>query len=186
MLQKYPHIAKRVDELISFVGFVHKDDFKLSKHQMLGLKLLGYIFSQRLAAFMLHNTLFRKRPVKFAYRRIEGWHSKLKDLSDYKKEQVFEMEAELWKVNDVRTRFKTILEMVNVDLCNNRVDLPINQVYVSGDKYFDNRITAQHLKIVFSDVNSIKSSVGGHAPTLLASARDVAPYIPRQVRKILR
>jgi pimeloyl-ACP methyl ester carboxylesterase len=50
MLQKYPEIAKKVDLLVSWVGFVHKDDFKWKKSTIFWLRTGSWIFAHRLPA----------------------------------------------------------------------------------------------------------------------------------------
>jgi pimeloyl-ACP methyl ester carboxylesterase len=48
MLQKYPEIAKKVDLLVSWVGFVHKDDFRWKKSTVFWLKYGSRCMPQQL------------------------------------------------------------------------------------------------------------------------------------------
>src|SRR5690606_26329987 len=59
MLQRYPELVKKVDLLISIVGFVHADDFVFSNRTKLGARVVSSIFSGRLAAAFVQHVVLR-------------------------------------------------------------------------------------------------------------------------------
>jgi hypothetical protein len=75
--------------------------------------------------------------------------------------------------------------MLIVDLCDKQVDLAVYHVAVDLDRYFDNRVVEQHLNVIFKKVTMINSDIKGHAPTVVADAEAAAPFIPKQLRRIL-
>ena len=186
MLQKYPEVAKRVDLLISISGVTHKKDFKWKKHNFVIIFGVTRLVSLRLPAFLV-KTLFLRAPViRLLYRLAENRHSKLKDTSKNKRKERIEFEVGLWKSNDFRTWLYTCISMSTIDLSGGHVDLPVHHVSVDNDHYFSQVAVEEHMRKIYRDFHLIKSKLPAHAPTVLATAKDVAPFIPPKVRALLR
>lgn len=185
MLQKYPEIAKKVDVLVSTVGFVHKDDFRFKKRDYLLLRITASIFSNWLPAMLCKHFVLRDRIIRFIYNQQSNTHSKLKDADEDETRRRIDFEIVLWKCNDIRTYMDTSISMLTANLCDKQVDLPIYHVSVKNDRYFDNNIVEQHLKIIYSDVIIFESAVSAHAPTVVATIEDIAPFMPPKLRRIL-
>jgi hypothetical protein len=94
-------------------------------------------------------------------------------------------ETILWQQNDVRTRMVTMRMMFDADLCDQKVDLPVKHVSVADDRYFNNDLVEQHMRIVFSNFEDIPCKIKGHMPTVIASAKEAAPFVPLKVRRLL-
>lgn len=184
-LQRYPELTRKVDFVVSTVGFVHKEDFVFKKSSLLGLKTLAWFGSKRLPALFLQTFVLRSPVIKLAYRSVIDRHSKLKDADRAEQERRINFEVGLWKNNDVRTRMRTIQTMFYLDLCDVQVKVPMYHVAPKQDRYFDNEVVSQHMQIIFSDFHSIETSLPAHAPTVVASAKDAAPYVPQKLRRIL-
>ena len=183
MLQKYPEIAKKVELLVSIVGFAHKDDFVFSKRNYYMLRYGSALLSWKIPAWVGKTFVLRGPIIRTAYRLVEDSHVKLKDGdSDVRKSRI-DFEVVLWKINDLRTYGDTAVTMLTADLCNHKVDLPVWHVAVEPDRYFNNHYVEQHLRIIFSDVTVVKSKMVGHAPTVVATAKDAAPFIPPRIRR---
>jgi pimeloyl-ACP methyl ester carboxylesterase len=186
MLQKYPSIAKKVDLHISYVGFVHKDDFKIKRAYFWGLYALSSIFSQKIPASFVRTFVLRKRLLSLALNNSPWVQHKFADLNEIKIKEITEFEIELWKINDFRTRFKTINEMLKLDLCDKKVNMPIYQISVNGDRYFDDAVVEQHMRIIFSDFEQIQTDMLDHAPSILAEAKEISKIVPNRARQLLR
>ncbi len=184
--QKYPDLAKKVDLLVSFAGFVHKDDFKFSKKSYYGLRTLAWVFKWRSTSTLLRYLALNKFVIKNTYRSVSNSHSKMKDASPEELKQRIDYEIKLWQMNDLRTRMITITEMLTLDLCSKKVNLPIWHVETKNDRYFDNDIVEQHLRVIFQDVVRIPIKLAGHMPTVIVSAREASGLIPEKLRKKLR
>lgn len=186
MLQKYPELAKKVDLLVSFVGFVHKDDFHFNKISFIGLKTLARIGSWRLPALFLRYGVLNSLSLKLAYKLVASTNPKMRDANEeeFKKRVAFEIG--LWHINDVRTRMMTMTAMFTADLCDIQVKLPVHHIAVAGDRYFNNEIVEQHMRIIFTDYELIEAKIVGHMPTVIATAKEAAPLVPPRLRRLLR
>ena len=186
MLQKYPDIVKQVDMLVSSVGFVHYDDFRLSKPQIFGLKAISSLLQYNPFAFFAKHTIFDKTAVKAFYNYLGVKHSKMQDAGNKRvKEKRINAEVVLWRINDVRTRMKTIHDCLNVNLLDKKVDLPVYHVYVEGDRFFDNRVVEQHMRIVYKDFIGITTDIIGHMPSIVATKKDADAFVPRELKELL-
>ncbi len=185
MLQKYPELAKKVDLLVSLVGFVHKDDFKIKKSERFWFLTVGYLGSNRILAAFFKHIVFRPTPIKLGYTLLAPKHAKFKDANKAEQQARIDFEIYLWQCNDVRTQAYTGLGFLKLDLCNIQVDLPVHHVAVDNDHYFDNDMVEQHMKVVFKDVDMLMSSSPAHAPTVIADAASVTPFIPPRLRRLL-
>ncbi len=185
MLQRYPQLAKKVDLLVSVVGFVHKDDFKFKRRNYYLMRYGASFFSNALPAFFAKYMLLRGPIIRMAYGMVADKHSKLKDADAEETKKRIDFEVVLWQCNDIRTYMDTTLSMFKADLCNAQVDLPVYHVAVAGDRYFDNHIVEQHLNVIFKKVHILKTKLSAHAPTIIATVEDVAPFVPQKLRRIL-
>lgn len=185
MLQRYPELAKKVDVLVSVVGFVHKDEFKFKKRNYLLMRVAASFFSNALPALFAKYVVLRAPMIRFAYGLVSDKHSKLKDADVEETKRRIDFEIVLWQCNDIRTYMDTTITMFKADLCNAQVDLPVYHVAVKGDRYFDNQVVEQHLNVIFKEVHILESKVSAHAPTIIATAEDVAPFVPQKLRRIL-
>ncbi|MEX2014541.1 MAG: alpha/beta hydrolase [Candidatus Saccharimonadales bacterium] len=187
MLQKYPDIAKKVDLVVSSVGFVHSDDFRLPKYQILGLKTLSLTLQYNPFAYLAKHTIFSGPAVKAFYRYIGVKHSKMQDAGNEKvRDKRINSEVVLWEINDVRTRMKTMFDGFSADLLDKQVNLPVHHVYVENDRFFNNRIVEQHMRIIYKDFIGIKTDIVGHMPSIVATKEDADVFIPKELKKLLK
>ncbi len=188
MLQKYPDIAKKTDLVVSSVGFVHHEDFRLPKYQQFGLKLMGGIFQYGFPAFMFRYTVLQGPVIRAFYNLVGSGHSKMKDTKDNLiKKQRIDAEIKLWHINDLRTRMKTMRDMFKVDLCTKgTVDLPVHHVFVEDDRFFDNKVVEQHMSIIYKDFIGLETTIKGHMPSIVATAKEAEPFVPKKLKKILK
>lgn len=185
MLQKYPEIAKRVDLLISIVGFAHRDDFILPRRVKWPLRLMASVFSNKYPALFMKTFVLRGPLIRACYRLVADSHSKLKDADAEEQRKRIDFEVKLWQDNDIRTYMDTTITMLRADTCNMQVGLPVHHVAVDIDRYFDNHRVEQHLAIIYKSVNIIASSQKAHAPTVVATAEEAAAFIPKELRRLL-
>jgi pimeloyl-ACP methyl ester carboxylesterase len=185
MLQKYPELAKKIDLLVSVVGFAHKDDFILPKRIRWPLRIAASFFSNKYPALFMKTFILRSPVIKASYALVADNHSKLKDAATAERQQRIEFEIGLWKQNDIRTYMDTTLTMLNANVCDQQIELPVNHVAVDVDRYFDNHRVEQHFAVIYQQVNVINAKLQAHAPTVVATAKDAAPFIPPALRRLL-
>ena len=185
MLQRYPELAKKIDLLISFVGFTHKEDFKFKGWEYWGLRGWCALWSNRLPAAFMKHLLLRGPVIRGVYRLVADRHAKLKDGDAEERNARIEFEIFLWQANDIRTHMDTFITMLKVDLCNKQVDLPLYHVAVDADRYFDNHVVEQHMGVIYNDVTVLKSPLSAHAPTVIADAATASKFIPVKLKRLL-
>lgn len=184
-LQKHPELVKKVNFFVSIAGFAHKDDFIFDRKTELGLRTLANVFSHTIPAAFMKSFILTGPAIRTVYGMVGEKHSKLKDASLAERKRRIDFEVGLWKMNDVRTRMSTMRIMFNMDVCHQKIDLPIYHVTATHDRYFDNNIVKEHFHVIFTDVEVVTSEMPNHAPTTIATAKEAAPYIPLRLRAIL-
>jgi pimeloyl-ACP methyl ester carboxylesterase len=190
MLQKYPEIAKRVDLVASIAGFAHKDDFAFKRRTFWIFRWGTAFFSMRLPAAFMKYIVFRRIFIKVGYNFIEKYfvkqqHSKIRGADEVERKKRIDFEVQLWQSNDVRTYMKMGLEMFTLDLTGTHIDLEIYHVSIDNDRYFNNILVEQHMRSIFRDFHLAPAKVPTHSPSVIADAKDAAPFIPPSIRRIL-
>ena len=185
MLQRYPELVNKVDLLVSIVGFAHYDDFKFKRRNYLLMRYTASIFSNYLPSLFVKHLILRGPLIRAVYGLQADSHSKLKDADKDEQKRRIDFEVLLWQCNDARTYMDTSITMFTVDNCDKQVNLPLHHIEVGDDRYLDNRIVEQHLSVIFSKVDIIKSSLSSHAPTVVADAKEAAPFVPAKLRRLL-
>lgn len=185
MLQKYPELAERVDPLMSIVGFVSAQDFKMSQRKRTIFTGLASMFTGKLSSWVVRHIFLRSTSIKAMYRIQANSHPKMKGANKDELAERLSFEVFLWHANDVRTHMFTTVTMLNVNLTKASVTLPVVHVAVDADQYFDNRNVARNMKRVFAGVKIVKAHIPNHVPTVISSAKDAEAFIPKELRKIL-
>jgi pimeloyl-ACP methyl ester carboxylesterase len=187
MLQKYPEIAKKIDLLVSLVGFVHKKDFKWKKSTIFVMKNGSRFFARRMPAAFGQHVILRGPVIRATYGLVEAKHPKLKNVASTKdRDERINFEVKLWQINDIRTYMDCTVTMFKMDLTHEHVDLPVYHVAVENDHYFDNLVVEQHMRAIYKDFNLITTRMPMHAPTVIASKEEVEMFVPPKLRQMLR
>jgi len=185
MLQKYPDLARRADLVVSIVGFVHKDDFVFKRHNFYLIRCLSSVFSNLVPAWIFRNIVLRPMFIRATYRLVADKHVKFRDANNVERDKRIDFEIHLWHINDVRTYMDTTVSMLTLDLCRDQVNLPVYQITVTPDHFFNHSIVEQHLKVIYNESTEIRSKMTGHSQTVIATAKDVAPFFPPKFRRLL-
>jgi pimeloyl-ACP methyl ester carboxylesterase len=186
MLQKYPEITRKIDMLVSTVGFVHHEDFRLPYWQQLGLKIIGTIFERKVPSVIFRYTFLTRPIIKLTYKAVQAKHSKMKDADGFAElNKRINAEIKLWQLNDVRTRMRTMADMFRYDLLNKKVDLSVYHVSVTDDRYFNNEVVKQHMSIVYKSLIDIPTTIPGHMPSIVATAEEADPFVPTKLKRLL-
>jgi pimeloyl-ACP methyl ester carboxylesterase len=186
MLQRYPQMVNRVNLLISLSGVTHKADFKWKRRNYYLLYSAAWFCSKRIPAFAAENIFIRKPVLKAIYKIAEAKHPKLQGADPAERDKRIEFEIGLWKSNDFRTWAYSGATLLGINLTGKHVDLPAYHVSVDEDHYFSQVQVESHMRQIFNDFELVKTKLPAHAPTVLATPKDVAPYIPPKIRALLR
>lgn len=186
MLQKHPDIAKKVDLIVSFVGFTHYDEFTFTRPRYWFYRSLATVFSRRLPAAFFHNVILHPTIIRAFYSRTHNAKHKFTNLSDDEKKRVTDFEVHLWRCNDVRTHMYTSVIMLTVDNCRVKASVPVVHLSVKSDNYFNNDVVEQHMQVIFSSYKPIPVDIKGHSISVVATKRQSEPLVPPKLRAILR
>jgi pimeloyl-ACP methyl ester carboxylesterase len=185
MLQRYPELTRKVDLLISFVGFAHHEDFTFSRSRMFFYKLGARIFSGKITSLFFRNLVLHPFVLRTMYKRTHNAKHKFTDLDALSAQTLTEFEVHLWRLNDIRTHMYTSTTMLTVNNCLAVVDLPLWHIGVEVDNYFDNRVVEQHMSIIFNEFNYVKAPIKKHMPNVIAGKEDAAQIFPRKIKQLL-
>lgn len=186
MLQRYPDIAKKVDLCVSLAGFMHKDDFVFSRTRWAFYRYGSGLFTVPPAAAFFRYVVLNKWIIKTVYRHTHNAKDKFKGIVDEELKEMLNVEVDLWHINDVRTYMRTSVEFLTLDNCQRQVDLPVHHIAIATDRYFNNDVVEQHMRVTFKDFNLLAVlKLGNHAPSVIADAKSAAPFIPVKLRRLL-
>ncbi len=185
MLQKYPELSHKVDFLVSIVGFAHGDDLKFSKRRLFLYRVCSKLFTYKYPAILFRYIALQPFILKTVYHRTHNAKEKFTAMSGEEFKKTMDVEIELWHINDVRTQFKNYLEMFDLDNTDRPVKLPVYHVATKNDRFFNNTKVEEHMRRVFTDFHMFYSNAPNHAPTVIATAKEAAPFMPQKLRKII-
>jgi pimeloyl-ACP methyl ester carboxylesterase len=185
MLQKYPSLTKNVDMLISIVGFVHHEDFVFKKRNKKLFKVLTRLLSRKWPSRIFRYTALQPFVLRLVWRHSPNAREKLADAAGDEFESSMKIELDLWRINDIRSQMRTYVEMLTLNNCKRRINLPVWHVAVRNDRYFDNNKVEEHMRRIFSDFSLLYANLDNHAPTIIADEKTAAPLIPPSLRRLL-
>jgi len=185
MLQKYPELAKKVDLLVSVVGFMHHDDFRFPPTRRKLYAKATRVFATRPVALIIRYGWLNKYVISNLYTRLPASKKRFIEVEPAEFNAMMEFEVELWQINNVRTHWLTTSEFLKLDNCDRRVDLPVWHVATKGDHYFDNNVVEQHMRVVFKDYHLAEAESKAHTPPIIADKDEMAVLLPSKLRRVL-
>ncbi|MEO6761253.1 MAG: alpha/beta fold hydrolase [Candidatus Saccharimonadales bacterium] len=187
MLQRYPELTKKVDVLISAVGFMHKSDFTFNKTRMLLYRRMAGLIATPPAPLIFRYSALNPRLLKLVYAKTFNAKHKFAEAADDPElfNSLMDMEVKLWHSNDVKTHMRTTVEMLTVDNIKKPIDLVVWHVSSKNDHYFNNQIVEQHMRAVFKDYIGAPINLKTHAPSVMADKKSAAIMIPPKLRRLL-
>lgn len=185
MLQKYPELAKKVDILVSMVGFMHRDDFHFPRRTRQIYTSAARVLGTRPTAFVIRYGFLNSFFIKNLYRHLPMSKRRFIEVEPAEFNLMLDFEVQLWQANDVRTHWLTTSEFLNLDNCQKQINLPVWHVASKGDHYFNNQIVEQHMRVVFTDYKQLIADTKAHTPSVLADKKGLAVLLPRKLRQEL-
>jgi pimeloyl-ACP methyl ester carboxylesterase len=186
MLQRYPEIVKKVDLLVSIVGFSHHHDFILPKNRQRFYRYGASFFSNNLPAKFFYNVALHPTAIRKAYAGTYNARKKLGHLSEEERKAALDFEVELWRNSDLRTYMDTTITMFTLNNCQKQIKLPVHHIAIDSDQYFDNSVVEQHMRVIFDDYIEHTAVLPSHAPSIIATKKDASPMFPDSFKKVLR
>lgn len=185
MLQRYPELAKKVDLLVSLVGFMHKDDFTFTPRSRKAYAVLARVFATRPISFLIRYCALNKFVIGYTYARLPAGKRRLSEMNPTEFKLMLDFDVRLWQENDVRTHWLTTSEFLHLDNCKTRVPLHSWHVASKEDPYFNNDIVKEHMLVVFEDCHQALFGSRAHTPSILGTKKDMSVLLPRKLRSAL-
>lgn len=185
MLQRYPELVKKVDLLISAVGFTHRDDFTFTPSRYRFYRYASSLFTHRATASFFRNVLLNPIILKLAYSKTRNAKERFAGLTKAEKKANMAFEIHLWHCNDVRTYMATGVAFLTLDNCRHKVNLPVWHIAAENDRYFDNHRVEQHMRVIFSDFHAVRSRLRSHGPSVILTTTEARQLIPPKIRQLL-
>lgn len=186
MLQRYPELTKKVDVLVSLVGFMHRDDFVYTPRQRHFYRQATRVFATRPVAFAIRYGALNRFVLKTLYAKLPNSKRRMIEVTAEEFNNTLEFEVKLWKANDVRTHWLTTSEFLNIDNCAKQINLPIYHVASEQDHYFNNDIVKQHMLVVFKQYHRYTARSKAHTPSVLADKKASGVMLPLGLRRVLK
>jgi hypothetical protein len=171
--------------LISAVGFSHYDDFLFSRTQRRLFIAVSKLLMHRPLSVIFRYTALDPWVLHKAYAKTFNAKKKFAGADAEAATEMMDMEVILWHANDVRTHWCTTAQMLTVDNCTKRVDLPVHHVGAGVDQYFDHNMVEQHMRVIFSDFHEYKTKTDRHAPSVIADEKEASEFVPAALVKML-
>ncbi|HSX16044.1 MAG TPA: alpha/beta hydrolase [Candidatus Saccharimonadales bacterium] len=186
MLQKYPELAKKVDLVISVVGFMHRDDFHFPPRTRRFYRGLAWLFALPPVSFFIRYCGLNRFVIKSIYVRLPAGKRRFVAMEPSDFEEMMDFEVLLWQANDVRTHWRTTNEFLDIDNCQKRINLPVFHVASKADHYFDNYVVEQHMRVVYRDYHQAVMDSPAHTPSIIGTKEDLSIMVPPRLRRELR
>ena len=186
MLQRYPELTKNVTMLVSLAGMTMADDFRFPRPRYWFYRSIAVIFGWWLPSiffrYVFLNSFVLRKTYAHTY-QARGKFAAAKNAAEH--DHFMDVEVDLWHRNDVRTHAVTLRELLTLNNCAIRVDIPVWHVNIAGDQYLNHHRVEQHLRVVFSEVQIALSKIKYHAPSVIADEKAAAPLIPPALRRAM-
>lgn len=185
MLQRYPELSKKVDLLVSMVGFAHKDDFIYSRRSRNFYRRATRFFGTRPMAFFIRYFALNKFVLKTLYSKLPNSRRRMIEVTPEEFDVTINFEVRLWQANHVRTHWLTTSDFFSLDNCDRQVDLPVVHVVSEQDHYFKNDVVEQHMRVIFKDYKQFTMKSKAHTPSVLADKKAMSVMLPTGLRRLL-
>jgi pimeloyl-ACP methyl ester carboxylesterase len=185
MLQLHPELSKKINLMVSAVGFMHKDDLRMSAGQKSFFRILARLFATRPVAKLIRYAALNKPVVKTLTKIMPHSKHRFIKVTPLEFEQAIDFDVLLWQVNDVRTHWLTTSQFFKLNNTKSSVSLPVVHIVTEGDHYLDNILVEQHMRSVFKDYKRFVSKTKTHVPYPTADKAATAELLPVGLRRLL-
>lgn len=185
MLQLYPELAKKVDLLVSAVGFMKNDDFHWSSRRRFGYRMFTRLLATAPLSLAIRYFFLNKAVIRYLTQHLSHSKHRFIEVTPAEFEQNLNFEVRLWRANDVRTHWLTTGQFFSLDNTKVHVALPVVHIVSRGDHYFNNTTVEQHMRQVFMNYQKFTSTSKAHTPHITADKRAAAVMVPPGLRKLL-
>lgn len=187
MLQRYPELHSRIEQAVSFVGFIHYQDFRAPvPYSVRFLRLMSNVGRSSIGA-KICSPFLREPAVVTIYRVTKPIQVKFKSLPKEDAKRYAKEQAWLWRINDGRTHAATAWDFFTKnDLTSYRIDVPAVHIGVPHDHFFDNERINAELESMYRSLTVFELALENHAPLDIDTPDKVRELLPPKLKKLIR
>lgn len=185
MLQKYPELAKKVDILISFAGFMREDDIIYGRLKRRVCGRIARLLATRPVAIIIRYGGLNKPILRLLYKTFPQSKRRMVEITPEEFDLNINFEQVLWQSNDVRTHWLTTSEFLKFDNTKRQIALPVVHIVSKHDHWLNNLKVEEHMRRVFADYTQFVSPAKAHVPSVLANKKEMSVMLPADLRKLL-
>lgn len=185
MLQRYPELAKKVDLLISFAGFMHHNELLYGTKKQKFYGAVARLFATRPVAIIIRYGGLNKPLLRLLYKTFPNSKRRMIEITPEEFTLSINFELVLWQANDVRTHWLTTSEFLKLNNLGSYISLPVVHTVSQGDHYLNNLKVEEHMRQVFSGYSQFVAPTRAHVPSILADKKDMGVMVPAGLRRIL-
>jgi pimeloyl-ACP methyl ester carboxylesterase len=185
MLQKYPELNDQITLVVSLAGLTDRREFIVSKaNYFLWISILN-TFNGRFRAKIFKHVFLSPLILKSIYKLQAARHPKFKDADKVELNKRLDYEVHLWQINDQHTYMLATKDVLQLSTPKSAIPVKLLHVSIDSDQYVDHKLVLSNLKNIYKDVDSVEAHMPNHAPTVISSKEDAAPYVPPKVLEML-
>jgi len=185
LLQNHPELKKQITLVVSLAGLTDQDEFIVSKFKYLSWVGILKTFNGKYRSWVFKNVFLQPLILKTIYRVQAANHPKFKDADKKELNKRLDYEVYLWQANEPRTYTLATLDVLQLKTPQISIDVPLLHVSIDSDQYVDHNLVLDNLKQIYSSVSEVQAHMPNHAPTVISSKKDAAPFIPFKARQML-
>lgn len=186
MLQRYPELAKKIDLLISFAGFMHGKDILLGPKRRWFYAKIARLFATRPIAIFIRYVGLSRPILHILYKSFPKSRRRMLEITPEEFAMNMEFELILWQVNNVRTHWLTTGEFLHLDNLKRQIPLPVAHVVSKNDHWLNNLKVEEHMRQVFADYSQFTAQTKAHVPSVIATKKAMGVMIPPGLRRLLK
>jgi pimeloyl-ACP methyl ester carboxylesterase len=182
MLQRYPELRNKVELLVSIVGITDRNNFSFGIGLRSVFEALFVVCRTPGVGWVLNHIILGKTFFRLAYHN----HKKMTELDSSARAAMIDMEALLWRCNDIRTYGSVMHQLFTLRQPNIRVPMEVHHIGVAADQWLDDTRVQAKMAEQFLTVTPHKTPMKNHGATLIGDESEAASLVPESIIKLLR
>jgi len=185
LLQNHPELKHQMTLIVSLAGLTDRREFIVPKFKYLSWVGILKLFNGKYRSWIFKNIFLRPFILKTIYRLQAANHPKFKDADKQELNRRLDYEVYLWQANEPRTYTLATLDVLQLETPDISIDVPLLHVSIDSDQYVNHTLVLANLKKIYKNVTETQAHMPNHAPTVISSKKDAAPFIPPKARQML-
>ena len=185
MLQNHPELNDQITLVVSLAGLTDRQEFIVSRaNYLLWIAILN-TFNGKFRSKIFKHVFLNPIILKSIYKLQAANHPKFKDADKAELNARLDYEVHLWQINDQHTYMLATKDVLQLATPKSSIPVPLLHVSIDSDQYVDHKLVVNNLNNIYTHVDSVEAHMPNHAPTVISSKEDAAPFVPKKVLEML-